>query len=85
MALLMKANGTEETIHPQDGSAFTLEELHRLVGGYIERVPTHLPKDFIVNEEGRLKGLPANQKATMVVGQSVVGDMVILTGKERLK
>lgn len=84
MALLMKANGTEETIRPQDGSEFSLEELQRLVGGYIEVVPTPQSKDLIVNEEGVLKALPVNKKATMIAGQPIVGDMVILTGKERL-
>ena len=85
MALLIEANGSEQTIHPQNKKRFSLEELQKFVGGYIERVPTQEPKDFLVNEEGLLKRLPMNGKASTLVGQMVVGPLVVFEGKERLK
>lgn len=69
----------------------TLDELQKWVGGYIEAVPyweAHLGKPAVVycNEEGKLDGLPLNQRATglwwSVLGQPVddvlVGDVVIV-------
>ena len=50
----------------------TLEELQFMVGGDIETVATHLPEigtkriKMIINKEGKLKGLPRNQAATVL-------------------
>lgn len=71
-----------------------LEHLQKAVGGYIERVPLwdkYEGKDCVVycDEEGKLKGKPMNQQATiawfhaMEVGRHddyLVGDIIILTG-----
>lgn len=46
-----------------------LEELQRLVGGYIEYVPGKKNGQVvtvIVNEEGKLRGLPFNPRATKI-------------------
>ena len=71
----------------------TLQELQKLVGGYIEIF--HSPdgkQQIIVNEEGKMQRLPVNYEATAIwLGTSVekalayhdvlVGDAVILEGK----
>ena len=56
----------------------TLEEMQRLVDGYIELVP--LPQmefrlAMVVNEEGRLRGLPFNCR---LFGQGYVGDIMMV-------
>lgn len=45
-----------------------LQQLQSFVGGYIEMVPSKLShRSLIVNEEGLLKELPHNEKATELV------------------
>jgi len=81
-AMLIRADGTEVEITPK-AKKFSLEELQALVGGYIEAVP-HVPggldadDDMICNEEGKLRGMPLNRKASMLAAQLIVGDVVIL-------
>ena len=87
---LIKADGTIKEISPKNNGFFGLEELQELVGGYIEVI--YLPSDtiMIVNEEGKLKGLPTNLNATKIlyeyykVTNILVGD-VVLTSRELLK
>ena len=64
-----------------------LETLQQLVGGYIETVPTLIKKGrdgvrplLIVNEEGRLEGLPLNGPATLLANGpfEIVGDTVLV-------
>ena len=62
---VIKPDGTEEgwqgDRHP------TLEEMQGWVGGYIEHVVVNLNGrkcDALVNEEGKLQGLPVNAKGT---------------------
>jgi hypothetical protein len=81
-AMLIRADGGEAEITPK-AKKFSLEELQALVGGYIEAVP-HIPggldadDDLICNEEGKLRGMPLNRKASMLAAQLIVGDVVIL-------
>jgi len=89
MARIIHPDGIEEIVHPKTGTTFSLEELQKFVGGYIERVPTpSMDRDIdcVVDEEGLMKQLPMNRKASNLVGggQMIVGPMVILRGKERL-
>ena len=58
----------------------TLAELQGLVGGLIEVVYLEDGKQLIVNEEGVLLDLPLNQTASMLAGQPIVGNAVILEG-----
>jgi hypothetical protein len=59
---------------------FNLEELQKYVGGYIERVQIAPNTDMICNEEGKLKGLPVNHAATLLVHmtQIIVGDVLVV-------
>lgn len=64
----------------------SLDELQRLVGGYIEFVQVPFPADAFVNEEGKLKGLPFNPLASALYASpsdNIVGTMVICCGKAR--
>ena len=75
-SVLIKANGEMTHVNPADGKAFTLEELQGFVGGYIEIVTTLRGNKLVVNEEGKLNGLPVNIIATEIYGQEdvIVGD-----------
>lgn len=69
MARLYRPDGTQEDVTPADGRTFSLEELHALVGGYIEIVGLgHTANGsmlaFIVDEDGKRKDYPCNPRAT---------------------
>lgn len=89
MAHIIYANGLVQEINPDNKRDFSLEELQRIVHGYIE--PIHLPKNrlMIINEEGKLKGLPVNILATREVlshgfNDVIVGDVLICNSDEVL-
>ena len=83
-AMLYKTDGTTEELKPKGPKGvFTLEQLQAAVDGYIEIVqcrnmPGHVA---VVNEEGRIFGLPPNYPASQVVGQPVVGNVLIAPRK----
>lgn len=91
MGNLIYPDGTHRDVVPEDGKHFTLDELQELVGGYIELVPGEHTEtyDVVVNEEGKLRGLEANPTATEYCGvtglDTLVGNVLILTGEERLQ
>ena len=76
----------------------TLKEMQEFVGGYIQVVTgINGNEDIVINEEGKLKGLPMNVVATtMYLGEDwnddtsamandfLVGNAMILKGKARL-
>ena len=76
MAKIIKANGEVIETEPKNGKYFQLEELRDVVKGYIEIV--RLRDGFmIVNEEGKLMGLPINTKATEMAHETIVGDVLV--------
>tara|TARA_Y100000361_G_C10924262_1_gene220524 strand:- start:87 stop:359 length:273 start_codon:yes stop_codon:yes gene_type:complete len=82
--------GYAKTIHKED-EKLTLEQLQKLVGGYIQIIPLANKKQMIINEEGKLMDLPYNQTATDLMKETyegttdwIAGDAIILTGKARL-
>lgn len=77
MAVLIKINGEEENISPRNGQTFELKELQELVGGYIETIPVSTNQLMVLNEEGKLDGLPYNQKATEIAFKNCVFDWIV--------
>ena len=80
-AWLIKANGERKEIAPKNGTDFTADELHGYVGGYIEIVRFR-NEIMVVNEEGKLYGLPYNHNATILArwkgyDDDIVGDVVV--------
>ena len=61
----------------------TLRDMQQTVGGYIEIIrPFDDPVVLVCDEEGKLKGMPLNIKATMLSGihrhgDCIVGDAVV--------
>jgi len=78
MATLIKADGTEKEVTPKSGNTFSLDELQTFVDGYIEMCTSTDNRWMVVNEEGKLKGLPVNEKATQLYGRdTLVGDILV--------
>jgi len=64
-----------EEVLPSDGKKFSLRELQKFVGGYIEAVPHAQPIAYC-NEEGRLNHLSLNEAASLAFNQALVGDVI---------
>lgn len=61
----------------------TLEEMQEYVGGWIEIVRVKFEGkdcDMVVNEEGKLLGLPVNHFASIVAQQTIVGNAILVKG-----
>lgn len=91
MAKIYKANGEVLDIEPKNGTDFQLEELQEIVGGLIDCKMTNDGNDLIIfNDEGKLLGLPYNDKATDIYqkrvyeGDFLVGDVLICKNGEML-
>ncbi len=83
MAQIIKTDGTKIDVTPQNGRDFQLSELQKVVCGYIETVNTIDGRLMIVNEEGKLKGLPINEEATKLIRNDViVGDVLVCSRKQ---
>ena len=85
MATLYEPSGVEKTCRPRNGKKFALEELQELVGGYVEMVS--IPGDvgkrvFFVDEEGRLKHLKPNVKASHLAYRLLMGNALLCSPKE---
>jgi len=72
MAQLIKTDGSIVN----DVSVDTLQQQQKLVDGYIEYVYKE-DKVFIVNEEGLLRSMDFNAKASEMSGRPLVGDVVV--------
>jgi len=86
---IIKTDGTSIDYAPQNGTDFTLEELQKAVGGYIEIIQISSTQIMVLNEEGKLKGLPFNRNASLIfamagIRQVAVGDVVVC-GTEMVK
>ncbi len=85
MAEIIKADGTKTEFVPKNRKYFQLSELQNVVGGYIEIVPATDGRIMIVNEEGKLKGLPYNHIASNLHGvwnDPIVGDVLVCARSE---
>lgn len=77
MAQIIKTNGGRKEIEPKNGSFFSLGEMQKIVGGYIEIAYLGNDTLMIVNEEGKLMGLPINSEATILYQQRVTHDVIV--------
>ena len=81
--------GKPKVVFWQGKEAPTLEEAQSIVGGLIECVANTYHKikdaDVIVNEEGLVYGLELNDAANEFCKIPLMGNVLILTGEQRLK
>lgn len=96
MAQHIKANGEIIEVKPKDGKRFNLEELQGFVGGFIEHLALGrvsqrklLGQHMFLNEEGKLQGLPFNERATELARTAgisfndfIVGDVLVVNAEE---
>jgi hypothetical protein len=82
MATLFQPDGIASTISPANGKTFALDELQHLVAGFIEFVPVNEQGWLVVNEDGRLKHLPENPKATQLFNHPICGVAVLCSVDE---
>jgi hypothetical protein len=82
VAYVYRVGATEPERIVSVGGDFSLLQLQKFVGGYIELVPGIRPYVAYCNEEGRLKGLPVNALASRKYGQELVGDVVQIKREE---
>lgn len=83
-AVYIKCDGTRTGITPKNGIDFSLEELQKYVGGYIEIINV-FSQIMIIDDEGKLKGKEINPVATQLARTSqsimpndcIVGDVVV--------
>jgi hypothetical protein len=82
-ARIYKADGTIIETAPANGTDFQLEELQKIVGGYIEIVSLLDNEIMVINEEGKLTDLPVNENATELYNEVdgfydyIVGDVLV--------
>lgn len=83
-SVIIKTDGSRIVTNPKNGKDFQLDELQKIVGGYIEIV--HLPNGqiMVVNEEGLIHGLPYNADASIEAMDIIVGD-VLVCDSEKVK
>ena len=82
MAKVIPVVGEPYEVQPKNGKFFELEELQKIVEGYIEIVRLDNGKLMVVNEEGKLAGLPFNEIATAIYQKyrgfdCIVGNVII--------
>jgi hypothetical protein len=81
MAKIFRSDGTSENLDPLNGSKYiSLKQMQEVVGGYIEEI--RVPNSFnylIVNEDGRMKKLPLNEKASTFAQRPIVGDAILIS------
>lgn len=78
MAIHIKVDGTVNTEYNYKG----LKQKQKAVGGYIEPVCLRDGRVALINEEGLLRQLELNEKASEMTGCLLVGDVLILTQEE---
>lgn len=82
MAQIIKTTGEIIETEPKNGIDFQLDELQAVVGGFIEIVHLSNGKIMVVNEEGKLDGLPVNNKASELYPDIIVGDVLVCDLKQ---
>lgn len=77
MATVIKTDGSEEAlVGEKAGQVLSLDQMQTAVGGCVEKVVIG-SRLMLVDEDGKIKGKTINETASYMVGQVVVGDVVV--------
>lgn len=89
--LIIKSNGETIPVEPFDGNVYTLRELQHIVGGFVEIIQLKNGTIMVLNELGKIDGLPYNKVATEMYRDNyrgsydyIVGDVLICDNKRVL-
>ena len=74
---ILYVDGREEFIEPKNGTDFSLEELHKAVGGWIQIIHLKDGKVMVCHEEGKIMGLMPNEKATDIAFENGILDYIV--------
>lgn len=74
--LWIKSDGTTENL-VFSKKMITLKELQDSVSGYIEFIWLNDNKILVVNEDGKIMGLPENFQATAIIKEQGINDYVV--------
>lgn len=81
MATIIRTTGQRENLVGEGPNrTLTLEQMQKaLNGGWIEMVYSPMARQYfmVVDEEGKLKGLPVNMVATAMARQEGVRDVIV--------
>lgn len=78
-ATIIYPDGREEKVSPANGNDFSLEEVQKIVGGYVEIIGLSDDNILLINEDGKLMGLAENVKANEIaVNHDAVFRKIIL-------
>ena len=75
-SIVITTDGKRYAVEPENGMDFSLDELKKIVGGYIEIVRFSSEQIMVCNEEGKCLGLPVNSCATLLVRVEGVNDVI---------
>tara|TARA_R100000654_G_scaffold2744_4_gene10002 strand:+ start:4145 stop:4396 length:252 start_codon:yes stop_codon:yes gene_type:complete len=81
MAMLISVEGEQTVVEPEE-STFSLEELQKYVGGFIEIVPVDDSRMAVVNDEGFVRKMPMNSVGSQVAGRLLVGPVLLVNSNE---
>lgn len=88
-SILYTTDGERIKVTPSNGTDFSLEELQGFVGGYIEIIRLGDNRLVIVNEEGKLLGLPMNIFVTNIIQsagrQDIIVENVLICDLDKVK
>ena len=82
MALFIDSNGIETKITPINGKNFNLQEMQNFVDGFIEIINLPDGRQMVINEEGRIQNLDINDKASVLAGCMIVGNVLVCSHAE---
>lgn len=87
MAILIKSNGKEIPVFPENEGIFKLREAQEVIGGDVEILPIEIDSVMIIHKDCDLMRLPINRRATYIALQNdvfrcVAGDALICTSEE---
>ena len=89
MATLIKTDGSKLEIQPQNGLDFQLDELQKVVDGYIDIINLHNGDILVINDNGK-DVLDSNETATEIAHKHnaifgwdyICGDVVMCKDEE---
>jgi len=81
MAMLLKVNGTNKQVYPENQTNFSLQELYDLIEcTAVERVPLSRIHEMWIDEEGKITGKEENIQATAILYASYPGTKNYIVG-----